>query len=67
MTRAEFRRVACRWRLGTYVDLVQDAVDALLAGLDSPSLRLLAGERSGAPYLAPVFASFRDSENRGRR
>jgi hypothetical protein len=37
------------------LDPVQIAVDALLGGLDSRSLRLLAGERSGAPYLAPLF------------
>lgn len=37
------------------LDPVQIAVDALLGGLDSRSRRLLAGERSGAPYLAPVF------------
>ena len=29
---------------------MQVAVDALASGLDSPALRLLAGERSGTPY-----------------
>ena len=36
------------------------AVDALVAGIDSPSLRRLAGEPSGVPYLAPLFESALD-------
>jgi len=55
LTTREFRALVARWRLGVPLDPVQIAVDALLGGLDSRSLRLLAGERSGAPYLAPLF------------
>jgi hypothetical protein len=47
----------CDWRLGRYVNLPQLAVDALSNGLDSPSLRVLAGANPKEAGLGELFES----------
>jgi hypothetical protein len=45
----------CSWRLGRYCNLPDLAVEALSKGLDSPSLRILAGENTKEAGLGEFF------------